>query len=110
MASADVVLTTRAAGEAVCVVEVPHGLAGLAGPVHSLPTFDADTCRRRRVSKHKIQLCVWISTTQRNILETRMNACKSNSAHFLFRQRKLSIFFSNYRKLLYTFDSASDLH
>ena len=38
-----IALTTGAAGEAVGVVKVAHGLAGLAGSVHPLPTFDADT-------------------------------------------------------------------
>lgn len=39
-----VLLTTGAAGEAVRVIQVPHGLAGLAGSIHTLPTFDTDTC------------------------------------------------------------------
>lgn len=42
-------LTAGAAGEAVCVVEVSHGLAGLAGTVHTLPTLHADTWRRHKV-------------------------------------------------------------
>lgn len=45
------VLTAGAAGEAVSVVEVPHGLAGLAGSVHALPTLDADTCWETRVRR-----------------------------------------------------------
>lgn len=45
-----VLLTTGAAGEAVGVVQVSHGLAGLAGSVHALPTFDADTCWSQAVS------------------------------------------------------------
>lgn len=40
------VLTTGAAGEAICVIQVPHGLASLAGAVHTLPTLHADTCLR----------------------------------------------------------------
>lgn len=49
-------LTTWAAGEAVRVIEVPHGLAGLACPVYALPTFDADTCQRQRVGYY---LQIW---------------------------------------------------
>lgn len=41
-----VLLTTGAASEAVCVIQLPHGLAGLAGSIHTLPTCDTDTCLR----------------------------------------------------------------
>lgn len=38
------------------MIQVSHGLAGLAGTVHTLPTFDADTCGRHVVSE--LMLCI----------------------------------------------------
>ena len=38
--------TTGATGEAVGMVQIPHGLTGLAGSIHTLSTLDTDTWRR----------------------------------------------------------------
>lgn len=38
-------LTAGRTGEAGVVVEVPHGLAGLAGPKHPFAAFHTGTCR-----------------------------------------------------------------
>lgn len=51
-----VLLTTGAAGEAVSVIQVPHGLAGLAGSVDTLPTFDTDSCRTHVIGES--MLCI----------------------------------------------------
>lgn len=37
-------LTAGRTGEAGVVVEVPHGLAGLAGPKHTFAAFHTGTC------------------------------------------------------------------
>ena len=40
-------LTAGCTGEACIMVEVPHGLAGLASPKHPLAAFHTGSCKRK---------------------------------------------------------------
>ena len=43
-------LTAGRTGEARVVVEVPHGLAGLAGPKHPLAAFHTGSCKGKNTA------------------------------------------------------------